>query len=47
VRKLERDVREGLRGGVEQGDEPGPLRPPLMSAGESPAGGNAAIIFAL
>ena len=31
-RGREGEVREGLRGGVDQGDEPGPLRPRLISA---------------
>ena len=31
VRRLEGEVREGLRGGVDQGDEPGPLRSRLTS----------------
>ena len=33
VRGLEGEVRERLRGGVDQGDEPGPLRPRLIAAG--------------
>src|SRR5262249_45664075 len=32
VRGLEGEVCEGLRGGVDQGDEPRPLRPRLISA---------------
>ena len=32
---LEGEVREGLRGGLDQGDEPGPLRPRLISAEKS------------
>ena len=35
VRRLEGEVREGLRGGVDQGDERRPLRPRLISAESS------------
>src|ERR1700675_1227609 len=34
LRGLEREVRQGLRGGVDQSDEPRPLRPRLRSAEE-------------